>query len=68
MYFFSSLLKHYLSTESPEHERETLGVPTLLYDTKQNTIVLEYVSPDGEKLNHSGTGKKNYILIKHIAS
>ena len=42
----SSLLKH-LTDGNKNGENED-GVPTLLFDDKQNTVVLEYVSPDGE--------------------
>ena len=48
----SSLLKQYLSTDKDSNSKEGDGVPTLLYDDKQNTVVLEYVAPDGEKKHH----------------
>jgi hypothetical protein len=54
------LPKQYLSTER-QADQSDKGVPTLLYDNKQNTIVLEYVSPDGEQLNYNDNGNKEQL-------
>ncbi len=39
----NKLLRHYLTTQTPMQE-----VPSLLFDAETGSVVLEYVSPDGE--------------------
>jgi len=56
----SSLLKQYLSMDSSNNHKK--GTPTLSYDDKQNTVVLEYLSPDGENSNKSNEDESNNLV------
>lgn len=41
------LLQQYFSTQTPDSESQ--GIPMLTYDDENHSIVMEYVSPDGEE-------------------
>ena len=41
------LLQQYFSTQTPDTEQQ--GIPMLTYDDENHSIVMEYVSPDGEE-------------------
>merc|ERR1711983_428193 len=41
------LLQQYFSTQTPDSESS--GVPMITYDDENNSIVMEYLSPDGEQ-------------------
>ena len=46
-------MQQYFSTQSPEDQTETnKGVPMLTYDEENNAIVMEYLSPEGEQVEH----------------
>merc|ERR1712109_14917 len=41
------LLQQYFSTQTPDVDNSDKGVPMITYDDENNSIVMEYLSPDG---------------------
>ena len=41
------LLQQYFSTQTPNADTSDQGVPMITYDDENNSIVMEYLSPDG---------------------
>merc|ERR1711988_1363056 len=41
------LLQQYFSTQTPDIDNSDKGVPMITYDDENNSIVMEYLSPDG---------------------
>ena len=41
------LLQQYFSTQTPDADTSDQGVPMITYDDENNSIVMEYLSPDG---------------------
>merc|ERR1712020_677940 len=41
------LLQQYFSTQTPDVDNSDQGVPMITYDDENNSIVMEYLSPDG---------------------
>merc|ERR1712228_253562 len=41
------LLQQYFSTQTPDVDNSEKGVPMITYDDENNSIVMEYLSPDG---------------------
>merc|ERR1712156_1397257 len=50
------LLQQYFSTQTPNVDTSDQGVPMITYDDENNSIVMEYLSPDGtrDKIEQSG--------------
>merc|ERR1719270_3205355 len=53
------LLQQYFSTQTPDSDTSDQGVPMITYDDENNSIVMEYLSPDGST-SSTKTQKQEY--------
>merc|ERR1712008_318511 len=49
------LLQQYFSTQTPNADTSDQGVPMITYDDENNSIVMEYLSPDGSTSSFTKT-------------
>merc|ERR1712241_1146770 len=58
------LLQQYFSTQTPDVDNSDKGVPMITYDDENNSIVMEYLSPDGSTSSTKNQEQKDNLEPK----